>query len=746
MGGNLPEKVGIIGGGLAPYFNEAMANQMYLLSKKLNAQVITCNDIGLIPSKKMGQYFIVNTKFIMRRTPVLSFINGAVLYAVIKLYERKFDVIIIPGGIDSEFLNYLNLRKCIPVVTSLPFVNESVENKIKKIALKLRGMIAQSNRTKNQLISMGVDPGKIILMYPLIELSKFRYSEPLPANKFKILFASSPNLEVPGENNFRDKGVPLLLEAFKEFIKEEDAILYIVWRGKYNKELYQMINRLDLKDYVKVIDRVVNMPEMYAKVHVTVIPFLNLWRSPDIPLSAVESLACARPVVATDVGEISELIQRYKCGCVAKPLKDDFLMALKECQRNYQNYQRNCRGIVETLSNFDLEKTIISGNSLDVNDEYNEDKKVIYINQFTRLHIGILIPSMGSGSDIFLSKRIKILEALSDDVLVITSGSKYSNNKLNVGKGSIFQKIYEFILMELRTTSNLVRLSKNIDVVLFTLTGGTLLLPQLVAKLLRKKTMFFRGGSTYECVKFGTGGHISPLVTKILEKINYVLADWIVLNSKGQIEHLKLTNYKSKILPYSATFVDTDTLQIKKRLSERKNLVGFIGRMAGEKGINNFVQAALLILKQRDDVEFLIGGEGPLFDEIKCELEKNKFSNRATLEGWIPHDKIQDYLNELKLLVIPSYTEGLPNIMLEAMACGTPVLATPVGAIPDIIKDGETGFILDSNFPESIAKGITSALEYPDLDVIAKNAHALIEEKYTYHAAVERYRKMFSKL
>lgn len=347
-------KIGIIGGGLAPHFNEAMANQMYLLSKKLNAQVITCNDIGLLPFKKMEQYLIVNTKFIMNKTPFLSFSNGVVLYAITKLYERKFDVIIIPGGIDSEFLDYLNLKKCIPVVTSIPFIDENIENRIKKITPKLQGIIAQSKRTKNQLISMGVNPSEITLIYPLIDLSQFKYSEPPPLNKFKILFASAPNFEVPGEDNFRDKGVPLLLEAFKEFLKKEDAILYILWRGKYNKELYQMINRLDLEDHVQVIDKVVNMPEMYAKVHVTTIPFLNLWRSPEIPLSAVESLACGRPVVATDVGEIAELIQRYKCGCVAKPLKDDFSLALKECKENYTDYQRNCRGVGEELFSFSL--------------------------------------------------------------------------------------------------------------------------------------------------------------------------------------------------------------------------------------------------------------------------------------------------------------------------------------------------------------------------------------------------------
>jgi len=342
-------RIGIIGGGLAPYFNEAMANQMHLLSKKLNADVITCSDIGWLPFKKMGQYLIVNSKFIFRKTPILSFINGVILYAIVKLYEKKFDTIIIPGGIESEFLRYLNPEKCIPIVTSIPFINESIQNKIKKLAPKLKKIIVQSKKTRNQLMDMSIEPDKIILMYPLIDLSKFKYSEPPPLDEFKILFASSPNLEVPGEDNFRDKGLPLLLEAFKEFAKDNSAKLYVVWRGKYNEQLYKKISELNLEKDVKVITGTVNMPEMYAKVHATVIPFLNLWRSPEIPLSAVESLACGRPVVATNVGELAEIIKNFKCGCVSKPVKDSFLLALKQSKNNYQVYRKNCRITAEQL-------------------------------------------------------------------------------------------------------------------------------------------------------------------------------------------------------------------------------------------------------------------------------------------------------------------------------------------------------------------------------------------------------------
>ena len=113
---------------------------------------------------------------------------------------------------------------------------------------------------------------------------------------------------------------------------------------------------------------------------------------------------------------------------------------------------------------------------------------------------------------------------------------------------------------------------------------------------------------------------------------------------------------------------------------------------------------------------------------------------------WIPHDKLPDFLNELKLVVLPSYTEGLPNLMIEAMACGTLVLATPVGAIPDVINDGETGFIMENNSPECIAENAIRALEHPNLEEVVKNARELVEREFMYDAAVERYKKILENI
>jgi len=158
----------------------------------------------------------------------------------------------------------------------------------------------------------------------------------------------------------------------------------------------------------------------------------------------------------------------------------------------------------------------------------------------------------------------------------------------------------------------------------------------------------------------------------------------------------------------------------------------------------NFVEAIPSLLQMKDGLEFLIGGDGLLRNEIEEYLSKASLSSRVNLPGWIPYNKTPDYLNQLKLLVLPSYTEGLPNIMLEAMACGTPVLATPVGSIPDIIKDGETGFIMEDNSPQCITNNVIRVFNHTKLEQIVQNARSLTEREYTYEASVERYEKILS--
>ena len=80
------------------------------------------------------------------------------------------------------------------------------------------------------------------------------------------------------------------------------------------------------------------------------------------------------------------------------------------------------------------------------------------------------------------------------------------------------------------------------------------------------------------------------------------------------------------------------------------------------------------------------------------------------------------------------------------MACGTPVLTTPVGGVTDVIRDGETGFILKNNSPESLVKGIKRCLNHPKLPKIIENSQNLIKNVYSYDLAINNYELLLNKL
>lgn len=125
----------------------------------------------------------------------------------------------------------------------------------------------------------------------------------------------------------------------------------------------------------------------------------------------------------------------------------------------------------------------------------------------------------------------------------------------------------------------------------------------------------------------------------------------------------------------------------------------------------------------------LIGGDEESCKAIVTSLQTGVMFSPVDLPGWISHDDPPEYLDQPRLLVPSSYTERLLTIILEAMACGTPVIATTAGAIPDVIIDGKTGFITGNNSPECIKTNLNCALNSPELERIAVNRSWFAEGK-----------------
>jgi len=363
----------------------------------------------------------------------------------------------------------------------------------------------------------------------------------------------------------------------------------------------------------------------------------------------------------------------------------------------------------------------------------------------------------GSGGYTFREKLMNVLHALDniDKVICINSDSNFKYTKgdkfefINMGNHDLeegISKLYSYLIMQVKALIYLVKLRDKYSMITV-MAGNNFTVPLLFAKMiLRKKILYLMSGvagiSAWKHCRLGNNKRLS-LIPAILDEISLAISNLIVLESPHLFYTLKLDKYYRKIFKNGHLYVDINKFFPIKKVSDRGNVIGYIGRLSKEKGILNFLKAVPKILKEKDDLEFLIIGNGDLWRNIKKYLYKNDLNKKVKLLGRIAHAELPNYLNEVKLVILPSNIEGLPNILIESMACGTPILTTPVGGIPDMIKDGETGFIMENNTSECIAKNAIRALNYPDLEKITENGRRLIQQEFTFEKVVERWKKIF---
>jgi glycosyltransferase involved in cell wall biosynthesis len=374
-----------------------------------------------------------------------------------------------------------------------------------------------------------------------------------------------------------------------------------------------------------------------------------------------------------------------------------------------------------------------------------------------RLSICIVTYPLQEASGSYYHLIINLLEVLSPlvhRIFLITGNfpeKQIENSKVHIinleykSKNSIMKKILPYLVIQIQISHNLAKINKKINGCVFIL-SGTLLLPTLVAKILKKKTVLTALASHSENAKciyketlFGKGAYLFSGIIVILEMLTRKFSNRIVVEAPQVVSFLKLNKYQNKICCEGCLLVNDEIFKPINKISKRKNIVGYIGRLSEEKGVLNFAKAIPRISEENGEIKLLVGGDGQLRDKIERYLEEENLNSKVKFTGWIPHDRLPKYLNELKLIVLPSYAEGLPDILLEAMACGCVVLSTSVGGIPDVIKDGETGFIMENNSPGCIAKNVIRALEHPNLEQIVNNARKFIEDEFTYKPMVRKW-------
>lgn len=140
--------------------------------------------------------------------------------------------------------------------------------------------------------------------------------------------------------------------------------------------------------------------------------------------------------------------------------------------------------------------------------------------------------------------------------------------------------------------------------------------------------------------------------------------------------------------------------------------VGFVGRLEPVKGADVFIAAAPIVLESCPDAQFLIAGEGSELIRLKATVEKLGLGRQVKFLGFLASPGA--FFQVLDLYVLPSRDEGIPLSLLEAMSVGVPVVASSVGGVPEVIKDGMNGILVPPGQSRSLAEAICRSLNDQD--------------------------------
>lgn len=167
-------------------------------------------------------------------------------------------------------------------------------------------------------------------------------------------------------------------------------------------------------------------------------------------------------------------------------------------------------------------------------------------------------------------------------------------------------------------------------------------------------------------------------------------------------------------------------------------VIGTVARLAPEKNHKCLLDACSKLSEQGVDFHLKIVGDGALMNELIAQSEKLGLQDKVCFEG-IRTD-IPSVMNEFDIFVLPSLTEGVSLTLLEAMACELPVIATAVGGTPEVVVDGETGWLVPSNDPVKLADAIVLCLSDPThCAEIGRSARSRVVEFFSLEQVAQKY-------
>ena len=187
-------------------------------------------------------------------------------------------------------------------------------------------------------------------------------------------------------------------------------------------------------------------------------------------------------------------------------------------------------------------------------------------------------------------------------------------------------------------------------------------------------------------------------------------------------------------------------------LAEDKIILFTVRNLVPRMGLENLIYAMKEIVKSTEDIFLVIGGEGELRLKLSRLISELKLGDFVQLKGFIPEEELPSYYQAADFFILPTkYLEGFGLVTIEAMACGTPVLGTPVGGTKEILRKFDPGFFFEDTKAESMVKLILDKVKYykdepEEYQKLSQRCRAFVEKNYSWEGNVNKIEAIFVQL
>jgi len=283
---------------------------------------------------------------------------------------------------------------------------------------------------------------------------------------------------------------------------------------------------------------------------------------------------------------------------------------------------------------------------------------------------------------------------------------------------------------------------------LFILAPSISLIPLLlIARFLKIKVSIFAGGSIKTTIFHSMKQYLKALPHLLILILHYLLANKILIETPRVstfFEILASAPLKKKIIPHAHLWVP-DEFDYRKPLHLRQFDICYAGVLDDIKGFPLLLATIEELVKNKPTIKVAIASSGGPLEPLLEKQKLSRLSENITVFKSIAYENMPSFLNECKTLLLLSKSEGLPNIVLEAMSCGCVVVATPVGGIPDVIQNGQTGILVVNRRPEEVSKTLLKLLNDPKtMEVISENARLYVKREYRFEKILQRWLRIVS--